>query len=764
MGAQSPESDIVDPKTGEPKTESILTFEQAKSLWDNFLQDNRERNNKNAAIQRKRDGEQPYKPSKLRAAGQSWRSNRPTGFMQSLLKRLLPPYKQMVDQLPRLTYSTFPNDKLGSDKEKDIFQKNITNTVRAWTGWPDLITQIADENVTFGYAAAVFADEYAWEPKMYRGDEALFYVGCPQEAKKTLTFCLKVNMYVHEAVELLREVEASKSAGWRVGNLIKKLNTGTTQEFDNVSTSDNSRVYEDLIRENNLANSFVSSVKVLKMVCVYTTDPNGGINKYVVDREDGTPFFFKRQMYDSMDEVLNLFSAEVGDRTLHGSKGAGRALYNTHVTVEQARNLINDALHLSGLLILKRSTREGSGTTQTPGLTVNHPFAIIGDGYEVLEKVKFEVNSEAFFALDRQATSQAEVQIGAFMPGQLTNQEGDKRTASEVNYVASIDAQIRAGILARWADQVFNMIDQMQRRLCHPDVVAAAQEIFDQTNQGSLIPIFEEKLFADMQKAKVDKGFALTKIPAYLDKSAVQCCLKMLQEGMTTQQILILANQSSRANVDDAIASQSGVLDMIVMRYINDPDIDGIELRRRDIASKLGGEAADRLMNVDLSPLSAVKQGRIQLSELTTMLNGNDTPVDVTDDHKVHLAYIMDRIQPMMADPTIAPLTSSQDFLKRVVAHADQHIQTAIQTGHAPNEFEQESAFLETLRQFIQQPTLEQQAQSQVDQVTGGGGAPMLPTPGAPLPPNTPAPLPSGTPADIISNVAVPPEPEFTTA
>jgi hypothetical protein len=66
------------------------------------------------------------------------------------------------------------------------------------------------------------------------------------------------------------------------------------------------------------------------------------------------------------------------------------------------------------------------------------------------------------FALDRHATMQAEVAVGSFMPGQVLDQQGARRTASEVNYTASIDAQIRAGMLSRFADQMFALIDQLQ--------------------------------------------------------------------------------------------------------------------------------------------------------------------------------------------------------------------------------------------------------------------------------------------------------------
>lgn len=716
---------IVDPQTGEV-TAATLTFEQASQTYKNFVTDNRERNAKNAAIARKFNNEQPWNPRKLKAAGQSWRSNRPTGFMSSLMKRLTPPYKQMLDQLPLLTYSRFPKDKIGTESQRDIFRAKITDCIRQWSGWSDFLQQLIDEDIGYGYAAASWDDDYSWKPSIYRGDEAYFYVGCPQNAENVKIWGRKKDFFVDEIVEIVRDPESAKAAGWIPKNLIAKLNSGERQ-FDDKGQEENQRVYEDLIRENNLSSTFSSTIRVVKSGQIIALNPRGGIDHYIFDREDGTPLFFRRARWDKMSQILSLFSAEVGDQTLHGSKGAGRALYNTHVSVEQARNLINDALHLSGLLILKRKTAPGSGTTETPGLTVNHPYAVIGDGFDVLEGVKFEINSEAFFALDRHATSQAEIQVGAFMPGQVINEKGERRTASEVNYTASIDAQIRAGVLARFADQAFTLITEIQRRICSAEVIKFAEQVkkaLDET-QSSATPVFDAVLYETLVSTGTDEGFQYFEVPGYIDHDALQTVLDMLQEGLTTQQIVILAHNPTRANVEDAIASQSGVLDMIVASYGNDPMIDTVELKRRHIASKIGATAAERLMNVDMNPLSPVKQQRTQLSELTTMLNGNDTPIDPTDDDKIHLGVIVSRITPMLQNKTISPLTSSQQFLQLVVAHGDAHVQAALQKGVKQDELSEFTSILDDIRQYVQVPPVDQAAAAAVAPAIAPGAAPI---------------------------------------
>lgn len=741
-------NDIVNPSTGEV-VPSTITFQQAYQTYKNFVSDNRERNSKNAAIARKLNGEQPWNPKKLKSSGQAWRSNRPTGFMSSLMKRLTPPYKQMIDQLPLLTYSHFPEKSLGSEAQQDIFRKNITDCIRNWSGWSDFITQLIDEDIGYGYAAVGREDEFSWKPKLHRSDEAMFYVGCPQQAEKVKIWGLKQDYFVDEITEILRDVEVASSAGWRVDNLVKKLNTAGKQ-FDDRANEANSRVYEDLIRENNLASSFTSSIRVVKAGHIFALNPAGGIDHYIFDRDDGTALFFRRSRYDKMTECLTLFSAEIGDRTLHGSRGAGRALYNTHVSIEQARNLVQDALHLSGLLLMKRTTKVGSGMLETPGLTVVHPFAVVGDGFEVLEKVKFSIDAEAFFNLDKHATTLAEIQVGAFMPGQV-QQNGQTRTASEVNYVASIDAQIRAGVLARFADQMFELIDEVQKRICNSETVEYANTVAEQIKNLGKAPIYDLSLFSKMTALGIDQDFVYIELPEYIESDAFDCVLKMINEGLSPSQIIILANSKSRSNVDDAIASQSGLIDTVMARYAVDPIIDTVELKRRDISSKLGADAANRLMNVDLSPMSQVKQQRQQILELSSIMNGQEVPVDISDDDMIHLNTIMSRMAPFLQGGQI-PYEMSKGFMSGALTHAQQHVQAALKKGIKPKDMNKFQAMIDQAMEMIQQPTTEAAATEAIQPVMSGGAIPATEL--------AVDPMASSTPQGVISAVANPTRPQ----
>lgn len=234
-GNSQPSTDLVT-ESGQPNPKAEVTFDKAWDMYKNLVKDNQERNRKNAAAMRKRNGEQPYSSKKLKASGQGWRNNRPTGFMKTMLRRVMPPYKQMVDQLTYLTYSHFPVVSLGTEADQDIFRKVITNCWRTWNGSSDLTDQIIDEDIGFGYAAAVILDKGKWKPEMLRGDEVYFQVGAPQDVEKIEVVGIKRNIPIHKIMDILKTGRVAKNAGWRVENLIKKLNggEGALEEFKGV--------------------------------------------------------------------------------------------------------------------------------------------------------------------------------------------------------------------------------------------------------------------------------------------------------------------------------------------------------------------------------------------------------------------------------------------------------------------------------------------------------------------------------------------------
>jgi len=776
VGAQAPIN-----ADGEVNVRPVL-FADAFNNYKDLVRDNKARTLKNAAISRKLNGDQPWDARKLKAAGQSWRSNRPTGFMATLLARVLPPYKQVIDQLQLLTFASFSKDSnLGSPAQQDVFRQAITNTIREWPGWGDFVTRTVREVVGFGFGAVCPRDAYDWRPVLMRSDDAFFADGCPMTASEVKLWACREDLFLDDMLKVFKRGDDARDAGWQLDSLRTKLAGGgenQTQVSGN-SAEEDARREEDKIRRNSESPSAV--VKVLKVAHLWMVNHLGGLDHYIFDRNDGTPLFFQRNPSAKIEHSLALLSAEEGDGSLQSSRGVLRNLYNTHVAVEQSRNLIHDALHLSGLLLVRRRSRaagSGIGDRDNISLSVMHPFAILDENFEVLEGVNFSVNADAFEMLDRHATNQAEIQVGAFMPGQ-SGQEKSSRTASEVNYVASIDAQIRAGVLARFADQFFNIIANIQRSICSVDNIKAAQMIIGVIQQGRQ-PVYDLSLAESLSQLEQtgDETWQFVELPSHVDAEAVKCLVGMMRDGLTPLQILALAASSPRASIEDVIASQSGALELVVRRYAMDTKADTVELMRRDISSKLGASAAERLMNVELSPLSAVKQQRQQIGELTDLMSGANVPVDPTDDALIHLSVIADRLVGFLPRPdqdvSALPLQSVSVGLQAVVKHAQEHINLAASQGVKLDAIKdvlevinQTQAFL---MKFADQPALDQQAADNVSALHSRSIQPAISAATDSNAATKPAALQSSlqfshaTPATAVAAAAAPPRPTPTGA
>ena len=98
---------------------------QAHAAYRRLKQQNVERNRKNQLIQKKLNNEPPYQAKKLESMGQNWRSNRPTGFLSTMVSRIQPPFRQVIESAATLTYAKYPIDSLDAEnKTKDKSQRD----------------------------------------------------------------------------------------------------------------------------------------------------------------------------------------------------------------------------------------------------------------------------------------------------------------------------------------------------------------------------------------------------------------------------------------------------------------------------------------------------------------------------------------------------------------------------------------------------------------------------------------------------------------
>jgi hypothetical protein len=677
-GNNSKSNDIIDPDNLKARR-TFRDCEQAHSAYKRLKQQNVERNRKNALIQKKLNNEPPYSPKKLESMGQNWRSNRPTGFLSTMISRIQPPFKQVIENSPSLTFSKFPINSIDSEQKTRVFREEITKCIKGWNGHNDMLTQIIHENTTFGYTALTWDDLRDWKPEFLRQDFVFFSVETPQTTDATPIWGRKRRYQIAELLPILEDPELSTLAGWHIKNLVKAINNAKPIGRS-LDSDDDARRYEDWFREGSYGASYESDAKYVDLGELLVKEPNGKISRYLFDDKSGQEICTQLDRYNRMADCLALFSIEVGSGSLMSSRGAGRDLYNTHIAIDKARNLIIDNVYLRGMLLLKKGQTAKTGV---PALTVTHPVAYVAEGYEVVQQA-MPADVEDFIKLDQFVSGLAEVQVGTFLPSSALGMQTGDKTASEINRVAAIENQIRQGILSRWVFQYSQAVQRMQRGICHPEHIKAASEIkvlLDLARLQNPDAVWAKR---EVVQAFEESGTELPSFmvpfdfPKHLDEEAIDCCLRMLDRNLPPSDIMLLAFSPAQELLPDTLNQDNAILDLLIQRYTGNPSVNQTELMRLDWSRKVGQEIANSvLLPPNMVQANQIESTRQQVIELQSIMGGQEVPVSPRDEDDLHMQVMITKLMPviMNAPQGVLPPEMMQPLMAAMnhfVAHLQQ--------------------------------------------------------------------------------------------
>ena len=684
--------DVVDPDVGNLDTINKDTLQvrrtfkdatQAHSAYRRLKQQNVERNKKNQMIQKKLNLEPPYSNKKLESMGQNWRSNRPTGFLSTMVSRIQPPFKEVIEQAATLTYSEYPIDSIDAEHKTKVFREEVTKCIRGWKGFDDLLAQIVHENATFGFCGMCWDDLRDWKPEFLRQDYTFFSIETPQQADQTPIWARKRRYQIAELLPVIETPKLSMAAGWHINNLVESINNaipaGRTLDAD-----DDARRYEDWIREGSYGASYENDAKYVELGEILVREPHGKISRFLFDDKSGKEICTQVDRYNKMSECIALFSVEIGSGSLMSSRGAGRDLYNTHVAVEKARNLVVDNVYLKGLLLLKKGANAKVGV---PPLSVMHPIAYVSEGYEVIPQ-NLPADVDDFLKLDQFISNLAEVQVGTFLPGTPVETQG-KKTASEVNRIAAIENQLRQGILMRFSRQFSQAVERMQRGICHPEHIQAAaslKSMLDAVRQTEPNAVWARREVVDAfdrSVMEIPPFLVPFEISEHLDEDAVACCLHMLERNLPPADILLIAFSPASQLLQDTTPQDNVVLDNMIARYQGNPNINQDELIKLDWSRKLGETIANSvILPKDQVEAVAIEATRQQIIELQSIIAGQEVPVSPRDNDVVHLDTMMQKLMPVIANVPKGGLTAEGiNPLVKAMQHFAGHIQAAEAKG-----------------------------------------------------------------------------------
>ena len=201
----------LDPKTLEPKLRSIKNGEQAFSVASALEVANQTRNNKNAVIYRKYNGDPPYNQKALTDAGEGWRSNASFGFLSGIVSRVVPAPVAIIDSARYLTNASLKGKGEDNVKKNEAFRAKVTKAIRQWEGWKSFNYALAQENCLMGGALVAWLDDYSPWPRFFQLDQAFVPDGTLQHARSVQLFVARQEWLIHEAVEFIARSCVSSS-------------------------------------------------------------------------------------------------------------------------------------------------------------------------------------------------------------------------------------------------------------------------------------------------------------------------------------------------------------------------------------------------------------------------------------------------------------------------------------------------------------------------------------------------------------------------
>lgn len=627
------------------RTRSVRNGEEAWKLVKFLVDNNRDRNKKNARIMAKYNSEKPHAQSKLESEGLGWKSNFSTKPLTILIEKVAPRFRTALDSVRYLTNSKLPEDVEGAADKTSAFRREVTQLCRARRGWKNFIDSISMEDTLFGYTGVLWLDEFMWFPQFFRQDQLFVPDGTKQESKHAQLLVAKEDFLIHELFSRIQDKESAREAGWDLTNTVEAINNA--MPMDRRSTDvDWERMYQDLIRESSIGASYEKGAKVVSVFHLLAVELTGKVSHFIVEDKSGKVLFERMDRFDSMVDTAAFFSFQYGNGTLHGSKGIGREIYAMAGILDRARNDVVDRLLLAGKVIIQGDER----LLKRFRMSLVGNAILIGSAYTVVQN-RIDGDVEPFFALDNYMTSLLDQIAGAASPKQL---DGERVTAAQVNLVASREEESRDVKIERFMTQFADMMQTMQKRMIDPDTDEA-------------------------------------------DAKAMQ---KRLLDVMTREELKQLAESPVAGTVEDYTEFERQQIVLVATESRGNPLYNQKELERQKLIAQIDEEFADKVLLPDNDPTETSEQQRLQQIELQILTTGQPVPVSPRDNHRIHLDVLKGPMEQAAQEVMQNPQT--QPLLQNLLDHASQHVAIALESGVSKAAFKEDIAFLDNAQAAMQ--------------------------------------------------------------
>lgn len=610
---------------------------------------NKDRNERDAYVISKYEGDPPYDDVQRRTRGLGWQSNISAGLLLFVMGRVQPSFLRAINSTKYLTGQAIPDDQ-----DKTVFyQEKITKFIRNWDGWQEFLSDIVFEDLLLGRGNCAWGDEYDWRPKFYNTSNFLLPEGCPQNVDK-LPWIIRLDTFLlHEFISKIKDPDSASAAGWDIDNCVKALNEATQQQ----ERKDRPREIQDWLSDGAYSSTYTQTLPLtVKTFTVLAMEPDsdGKISEWVIRQSDGLLLYKKENKYDRMSDAAQMLCyTRTTSGTAHGSKGLGRILLNIHQVYDRAVNKLIDDSYLASMRVAEMPANKRVNFS----FKVQAPFLITPEGYSS-QPSNMSVNTEAFYALVRQVQSMGDQTAGAYTPSSIIPQNSSDKSATQSAIDAQKDAEIKEGVMSRFLSQFNGIIFSMTRRILN-------QETYDE----------------DAKKLQQE----------------------LLDYGITKEQIEELRNGNPFSSIADysSSARNSKILQFFNSIGHGNPAFDQMKMLKDVAAAIVDNDYANEVFLPTANPDNNDVAVNQQMTEFASMVaSGLPIKPSPTDDDMTHMATIVKEVQAMIQQQ---PFQDKQKLtgMKMVIAHMGMHLEAAKAKGGKPADLKQFEQFAQQMVKTI---------------------------------------------------------------
>lgn len=628
---------------GEP---AIVDADHAWEVCEQIF-DDAENNIKVAAkIREKIDGiVPPYDPKLLREEGKGHVSNIPMGILRTTLAKIPPVFYDLLLRARFLINNYLPDQIPGTDQrinnaheKSEHIMKVFTDTLKRWPRFYPFVVGLAEEYSRGGHCYTGFLNEIDWQPRMWRLDDAQVPRGTEIMADDIPGFAVKVDYYVHDLFDEIRDKEAAEADGWNIEAVVDAINEAREVDHREEEQKVAGLDYMDMARELTPASSYLKGTKRVKTYHLFQKEYDGAISHFIVLREDKTNLFEARNRFPAMRDVCVPFAFEWGDGTIHGAKSPGHTLYDLAVGADKALNSLVDNLRNRGRFFRKFADEASYARGK---VIINDECVDLIGGEPIGSNMSLPDTTGAGANIYELFQMIIGENIGAFLPPTMDNTTrnigGEAPTATQVSVAAQRQAEYRQSIL-EWFLKQWGMLS-----------LAVARRLFN---------------------------------PNSLDEDAARARDEVLRK-VTEQELQLWLSQLPVSSIADFTDLKNQKIAAVAQAWLGDPDFNQRKLKASILTATLGSSFVDEWIIPPEDQSIVQEAARQQQIELGELREGRSVAVVPRDNDMIHIQILRGTPENQFVDGALVAILNegNEEAVQATYDHYAQHVTQADSKG-----------------------------------------------------------------------------------